>query len=77
MNLLNYIVEELIDVLLGETSNHNFFTYINNGWLKMEFNNLYGDNPSEQECWEWMFRYAETIKLSPNDYNSLIELLDS
>jgi len=77
MSTITWMIEELFDVLLGETSNYNFFVYINSGWLKMQFDALYGSNPSEQDYWDWMFKNAERITLSAKDFDSLTKLLDS
>jgi hypothetical protein len=77
MSTITWTIEELFDVLLGETSNYNFFVYINSGWLKMQFDALYGSNPSEQDYWDWMFKNAERITLSAKDFDSLTKLLDS
>jgi hypothetical protein len=76
-NQLSWTIVTWIDNLLGETSNYEFFVYLNSGWLKMQFEALYGPNPSEQDCWEWMFKNAETIRLSEKDYDEFVSRLDS
>jgi hypothetical protein len=62
---------------LGIQSNYHFFIDINSGWLEMEFKYLYGDNPTEQQQWEWMFKNAEVIRLSKEDLELFVEMLAS
>jgi hypothetical protein len=37
----------------------------------MKFIEKYGDNPSEEVYWEWMYEHAETIYISQQDYDYL------
>lgn len=72
MNTLMYLFEIWFNVLIGKQSNWEFFSIINSGWLEMEYHHRYGNNPTEQEQWEWMWMNAENIKLSAEDYDSIM-----
>lgn len=53
-----------------------FFNAINSGWSEMEFTHRYGDNPTEQDYWEWMMLNPQTIYLSEEDFDTLVSRLD-
>lgn len=67
------VIGNWFDVLTGKSSNHSFFLEINKGWLEMDFHSLYGDNPTELQQWQWMFRNAETIYVDAETFNKLTE----
>jgi hypothetical protein len=67
-----FLILDWIDVVTGTKSNYEFFMIINGGWLQMEFNNLYGDNPTEDNEMDWMLKNAETIYVSSECYDLLI-----
>lgn len=69
---MNYLIEMWQDVLIGKQSNWEFFTAINSGWLEMECQHRYGNNPTEEQQWEWMWMNVETIKLSSEDYDAVM-----
>ena len=71
-----YLFELWFNILIGKQSNWEFFVDINSGWLEMEYQHRYGNNPTEQEQLEWMWMNAETIKLSAEDYDALMMRLD-
>jgi len=62
---------------LGIQSNYHFFIDISSGWLEMEFKHLYGDNPTEQQQWEWMIKNAEVIRISEKAYDELLKVVSN
>lgn len=73
---MSYLLSEWIEVLRGNETNWSFFTQINGGWLEMEFKSRYGDNPTEENYWEWMWINAKTITLPTDDYLTLLDMLE-
>lgn len=69
-----YLITNWFKILNGDQSNHEFFHIINSGWLEIKFKEKYGDNPSEEDYWEWMFEHAETLYISQEDYDELFKL---
>lgn len=67
-----FVIISWLNIITGVRSNYEFFMNINHGWLEMEFKALYGDNPTEEDQWEWMLKNAETIYVSENDYDALL-----
>lgn len=72
-----YLIINWFNVLRGNNTNHEFFHSINSGWLEMKFNEKYGDNPSEEDYWEWMLEHAETIYVSEKDYDFISSIIES
>lgn len=73
---MNYLLSEWIEVLRGGETNWSFFNQLNSGWLEMEFKSRYGDSPTEENYWEWMWINAETIKIPTEDYLKLLDMLE-
>lgn len=67
-----WIVENWFNIIKGRNSNWEFFSYINSGWLEMQFKGLYGNNPTEHQQWEWMLKNAETIRIPKEAYDTLL-----
>lgn len=65
------VIQDWYNILQDIRSNYQFFLDINSGWLEMEFKHLYGDNPTEKDYWNWMLRNAETVYVS-NDFYELL-----
>ena len=72
-----YLITNWINILIGINTNYEFFHSINSGWLEMKFNEKYGDNPTEEDYWEWMLEHAETICFSEKDYDFIISMIES
>lgn len=68
-----FVIFNWLNAIRGINSNYAFFMCINNGWLQMQFKELYGDNPTEQQQWEWMFKNAEVIRVSAECYDDLLK----
>lgn len=66
------VIREWYNILLGIQSKYHFFLDINSGWLEMEFKHLYGDNPTEKDYWNWMLRNAETVYVSDEFYETIL-----
>lgn len=73
---MHYLIESWFNILTGKQSNWEFFVNINGGWLEMEYQHRYGPYASEKDQWEWMFLNAERIKLSEEDYDTLLKKLE-
>jgi hypothetical protein len=55
----------------------DFFNAINSGWLDMEFTHRYGENPTEQDYWEWISLNPQKIYLSEKDFDSLVDKIEN
>ena len=62
---------------LSNKDSWEFFNAINSGWNQMEFTHRYGDNPSDQDYWEWMYLNPHVIYLNEKDFDALESKLNA
>lgn len=70
-----YILLTWLNTVFGSSSNWEFFSLLNDGWLTMEFTFRYDANPSEEDEWEWMYLNAERVVLPAVDFDALYKKL--
>lgn len=75
--MVGYVIALWLDTVSGRRrSSWGFFNVINFGWLEMTFAHRYGPDPTEEDMWEWMWENRETIRMSVEDFDSLLSKLE-